>query len=96
MTRMGSVLDRQKMQLLESVETDPADVLSTTILAGEPASLSSLLARAHTTLTHLTDAIFGKDDASELGPSMKTMSHYHLLEKWTSDDWAKLLEKSVR
>lgn len=35
MERMKSVLDRQKMQLLESVETDPADVLSTTILAGE-------------------------------------------------------------
>jgi len=32
---MHSVLDRQNMQLLESVETDPADVLSTTILAGE-------------------------------------------------------------
>lgn len=40
-----------------------------------------------------TDAIFGADDGSELGPSMKTMSHYHLLEKWSSDEWAKLLEK---
>lgn len=35
MTRMHSILERQKMQLLESVETDPADVLSTAVLSGE-------------------------------------------------------------
>lgn len=41
MTRMHSILERQKMQLLESVETDPADVLSTAVLTGKHAKMAT-------------------------------------------------------
>ena len=34
MTRMAMILSRQKLHLLESIETDAAEVLSQTVLAG--------------------------------------------------------------
>ncbi|KAK4057568.1 hypothetical protein OIO90_001213 [Microbotryomycetes sp. JL221] len=74
MERMKSVLERKKLQLLDGVETDPADILSTAILA---------------------DVLFGDEDASELEPSLKSLSHYHALEKWSADDWAQLLNKYI-
>lgn len=46
MERMGSIIERQRLQLLESIENDPADVLSTTILAGSFASQSAPRSKA--------------------------------------------------
>ena len=35
MTRMAMIIARQRLHLLESIETDAAEVLSQTVLAGE-------------------------------------------------------------
>lgn len=72
MTRMAMIIERQRLALLESIETDAAEVMSSTILA---------------------DALFGDDEGSDLGPSMKTMSYYKLIDQYKSEDWSALLKK---
>lgn len=72
MIRMSTIIERQRLQLLESIETDAAEVLSQTIL---------------------TDAIFGHEDGSDLGTSLKSMQHYNVLDTWTSAEWSSLLAK---
>lgn len=41
----------------------------------------------------LTDALFGAEDGSDLGPSMAGMTRYGTLSSWTASDWAALLSK---
>ncbi|KAM0793479.1 hypothetical protein ACM66B_000920 [Microbotryomycetes sp. NB124-2] len=74
MQRMKSVLERKKLQLLDGVETDPAEMLSASILS---------------------DVLFGAEDASDLEPSHKALSHYRELEGWSAQQWAQLLSKYI-
>ncbi|GAA5896610.1 Sdd3p [Sporobolomyces salmoneus] len=72
MSRMATVLERQKLSLLNSMETDGADVLSDVVVA---------------------DAAYGASDGSDLAKSMKVMADYKVLEGWTAEQWASLLNK---
>jgi Zn-dependent M16 (insulinase) family peptidase len=44
----------------------------------------------------ITDFLYGAEDGSELRPSMDEINYYSTLRSWTSDQWTKLLFKSVR
>lgn len=43
----------------------------------------------------LSDALFGNDDGSELGPSMANMTEFKTLGEWTSAQWIELLNECV-
>ena len=58
-----------------------------------PVSLRSFVPDEKSLIADYADAIFGPDDGSELGPSMKTMSRYGELAGWSAADWAQLLQK---
>lgn len=45
MVRMKTIIERQRLQLLESIETDAVEVLSQTILAGESNRFSEVCRR---------------------------------------------------
>jgi Zn-dependent M16 (insulinase) family peptidase len=74
MKRMETIIERQRLQLLESIETDAADTLSQGVL---------------------TDALFGNENGSDLGPMMATMSQYDVVGAWSSTEWVTLLSKFV-
>ena len=41
----------------------------------------------------ITDFLYGKEDGSELAPSLEEIQRYVELRKWSSDQWIGLLRK---
>merc|ERR1711939_1277697 len=69
MSRMAAIIERQRLRLLENVETDGAEVMANTVIA---------------------DALFGKDDGSELQPALDDIQLYAAVATWSADQWIDL------
>lgn len=92
MTRMQSVLERQKLQLLESMETDASDVICNVVVAGARVLFLGIN-RTCTNESRCVDGIWGAENGSDLKGSLKVTSLYKTLDGWTAKEWADLLNK---
>lgn len=94
MSRMAAIIERQRLRLLENVETDGAEVMANTVIAG--ARICCAAGRTACVLNNPhADALFGKDDGSELQPALDDIQLYAAVATWSADQWIDLLLKCV-
>lgn len=95
MERMAVVIKKERLKLLNSIESSGGDYFSGSVINGKWRFQFRRVMLNLSSAKPTPDFLYGSADGSELPISLAELDRYEELGKWTSQQWTELLDKYV-
>ncbi|KAG9018965.1 hypothetical protein FRB90_007729 [Tulasnella sp. 427] len=95
MERMATIINRDKLRFLNTLESNPGEFYSATVINGASIQLRAQHHNSVADPVRNADFLYGDKDGKDIPQMMGEVDRYDELTKWTNDQWVNVLSKYV-